>query len=146
MFDTMTDNRPVVRLSDGHGSAALVRYYSDKSIGKKMGSCEFNVKLDQPSSSQGIFASIKKLKLRENTYDGSCKDFLRFTYKNGTSTRKICGNIETSVHNNMIRNFFDETTGELRVEISIDTSYSNMDDYNELEVSLVFTAYSSKFL
>ncbi|KAG4077002.1 hypothetical protein HA402_015989 [Bradysia odoriphaga] len=143
LFDTMTNNKPFVRLGDGFESAALIHYYSNSSTIKKIGSCEFTVKLDNPDSSSGIFASIKKLKLRENTYDGSCKDFIRFTYKNGTRTREICGNIETSPQNNLIRNFFDETSGEMKVEISIDTLYSSSVD--GLEVFLVFTAYSDCF-
>lgn len=138
-----------MRLSEGVESAALVRYHSNSTTARKIGSCEFNVKLDNPSRSDGIFVSIKKLKLRENTYgsyggDQSCKDFLRFTYKNNTRTRQICGNIETSVDNNLIRNFFDEVSGELKVEISIDSSHQSED--NGLEVYLVFTAYSSKFV
>lgn len=150
IFDTMTNNKPEVRLSDGDGSAALVRYHSNSTAGRKIGACEFNVKVDNPHSSKGIFVSIRKLKLRENTYgsyggDQSCKDFLRFTYKNGTRTREICGNIETTVHNNLIRNFFDEISGELKVEISIDSSFGSANDYSGLEVDLVFTAYSSKF-
>lgn len=135
-----------MRLGEGVESAALLHYHSNSSTVGKIGSCDFSVKLDNPSGSKGIFASIKKLKLRQNSYgsygDYSCKDFLRFTYKNGTRTREICGDITTSVRNNLIQNFFDETSGELKVEISIDTTY--LSEHNELEVDLVFTAYSRK--
>lgn len=146
MFDSITNNKPEVRLGEGVESAALIHYHSNSSTVRKIGSCEFNVKLDNPAATDGIFVSIKTLKLRENDYYGgsSCKDFLRFTYKNGTGTREICGNIDTTVHNNLIRNFFDVTSGELKVEISIDTSY--LSDSDVLEVYLVFTAYSRKFI
>lgn len=140
----MTNNKPEVRLGDGVESAALIRYHSNSSTSRKIDSCEFSVKLENPSTTSGIFVSIKKLKLRESRfgYDDQCEDFLRFTYKNGTRTRDICGNIETTVHNNLIRNFFDETSGELKVEISILSSYPS----EGLEVDLVFTAYSREFI
>lgn len=145
LFDKITDNKPEVKLSEGVESAALINYRSNATNYKKIGSCEFNVK--NSNSGHGIFASIKNLKLRERSYssygEDSCVDFIRFTYKNGTSTRPICGNIETSVHNNLIRNFFDETSGEMRVEISIDSRSISSSD--TIVVDLVFTAYSSEF-
>lgn len=146
LFDSNTNNKPEVRLGEGIQSAAIVHYHSNSSTHSKIGSCEFNVKLDNPFASNGIFVSIKKLKLRKRDHDDHCLDFIRFSYKNGTQTREICENVETSAQNNFIRNFFDVTSGELKVEISIGTSLTgNIDDSNESEVYLVFTAYSRKF-
>lgn len=152
IFDKITNNKPEVKLTQGDASAALIHYHTNSTSYKKIGSCEFDVKVDNPGNGNGIFVSIKKLKLRERTYDSygdhHCVDFIRFTYKNGSRTREICGNVETSVDNNLIRNFFDEVSGEMRVEISIDSSYpfSSSDVNGGLEVDLVFTAYSSKFV
>lgn len=161
IFDKITNNKPEVKLNQGDLSAALVRHHWNSTSYTKLTSCVFDVKLDNSyGSGSGFFTTIKKLKLRESKYSGygsysgsysdssTCIDFIRFTYRNGSSTREICGNIETTVHNNLIRNFFDETSGEMRVEISIGSTpfLSNDELSNTLEVDLVFTAYSSKFM
>ncbi|KAJ6644667.1 hypothetical protein Bhyg_09636 [Pseudolycoriella hygida] len=139
IFDTITNNKPEVKIGElNYESAALVHYNSITN--RKVGSCEFNVKLVNPGGSNGIFVNIKKLQLREYSYDHSCRDYLRFTYKNATQTREICGNIQTTVHNNLIRNFFDIIDGELKVEIHIDPDFTSSD--NEKEVQIVFTAYT----
>lgn len=145
-FEKFTNNIPEVKLGQGIESAALMNYRSNGTNHKKIGSCKFDVKVDV-GSGNGIFASIKNLKLRENTNvsygEDSCVDYVRFTYKNGTSTTPLCGNVETSVHNNLIRNFFGETSGEMRVEVFI--SENSLSSSETIVVDLVFTAYSRKF-
>lgn len=155
IMDNISNNKPEVILNRGDLSSALISYQWNSTAYTKFGTCGFNVKLDNSySNASGIFLLINKLKLREHSDEynncndekcGQCIDYVRFVYKNGTHTRQICGNIETTVNSNLIRNFFDEIYGEMGVEIFIDTSYPMLSERNSsLEVELVFTAYSSK--
>lgn len=152
IFDKVNNNKPAVKLNQDDLSAAFVHHQWNSTTNLNFNTCEFDVKVDYAN---GIFVLIKTLKLRERKeeYDnncgdmkcGPCIDYLIFTYKNGTRTREICGNVKTTVESNLIRNFFDESSGEIKVEIYIDNSYPIREMNSTLEIDLVFTSYSSKF-
>lgn len=90
--------------------------------------------------SAGIYASIRKLKLRKNDI-GQCYDYITLRYNNHQETNKICGMFDATPDNVDKMPFFADDTGELVVKIKLDKFIPIKSIDEKLEVSIIFTAY-----
>lgn len=95
--------------------------------------------------SAGIYASIRRLKLRKSDA-GQCYDYVTIKHSNDQQTNHICGSFDASPANVDKMPFFADDNGVLIVKISLDKFIPIKSGEDNLEVSIVFTAYKGQCL
>lgn len=90
--------------------------------------------------SAGIYASIRRLKLRKADI-GQCYDYITIQHSNHQETNRICGSFDASPANVDKMPFFADDNGVLIVRINLDKFIPIKTIADNLEVSIVFTAY-----
>lgn len=109
--------------------------------------CSFRVKVltslgGYKLRNSGIYASIRKLKLRKNDV-GQCYDHITLRYSTKDETNKICGMFDASPENIDKMPFFADENGEIIFKIKLDKYIPIKSIQEKLQLSIILTAYEN---
>lgn len=142
------ENRPQLFLMNGSDSAALIHQVWTEDTLTEVSECTFTIESNlyagQQRYGRGIYASIKRLNLRQ-AQNGDCVDYVRFTFGESKSQR-ICGDFDAESQLGY-QSHFNEDGGIIKVHVFVNKT-APLAAYNKrsLEIDLVFTAYDGKRL
>lgn len=144
----MFDNVPVVHLSTGNESAAIVHQVWNEEDIKKFHPCKVQIDSNLYSPelgkyNRGVFISIRKINFRKNPNNNECIDYIQISFEK-SQIQKICGvfNVNEDIGK---KSFFNDDNGNATIHIHIDRNAPLPMNQRFLEVELLFTAYESKF-
>lgn len=127
---------------DGSDSAAIAHLSWNSSTFKKYPDCTFKFEVGRPF---GIYATIRKLKLRQRSESGDCIDYVRMKNSFGLKTTNMCGSYDANDSQNDKLPFSSDEPGIMSISVYLDT-YRPLDKLEDtLEISIAFVAYESKF-
>lgn len=144
-FNQLYNNRPGIQLLNQSDSAASVHQIWTEDNLLDFQDCAFTVDSNLYSEygryGRGLFVSIQKLNLRQNS-KGECIDYIRFSF-DGSRTEKICGafDVESELGK---QSFFNDGGGIIKVHIFVNKSIPLQGLQRSVEVDILFTAYESK--
>lgn len=144
----MFENKPVIHLSTGNFSGALIRQLWTEDDIKQFHDCDVKVDSNLYSAElgkyrRGVFVSIPKINLRKRN-NNRCLDYVQITFENA-ETEQMCGTYDANDEMGY-GSFFNNDGGNVSIHVHIERSVPLSVNQRFLELQILLTAYDSKFL